>query len=283
MPFMPSVMFAMSMETEIFPPQPVSPPQRRRAPGALWLVAIPLVLLAVFGVFSPSTSKNATLIWLTPAEFAQAMGEPPPTSLRYKLRILTGPIKQLLLRNSLVNREPIVRVDSNVWLLSPDTADQLNLGLPTGANTTGKRVWILTSADFIAFRQRLNAVHKTSRLGKPVSLNVDRIKSQASMGSRITIGDSSVDVGLEIKFIPGGKYDSINLMAGVTDLQIASASSTSSLPNVNTNIAVALTALIPNSGALVIDGGKTRKSGKSNFLVVLSPVFVDPKGTPIKP
>lgn len=260
-----------------------APSKKRHASRTIWFVAFGVLLIVLFTAILIFTSQPPKLIWLTPTEYAQATGGLPMMSIRYKLLVKMDQVKQFFFRNSLGSKGPSVRLDRNVFLLSPASAHQVNLGIPTGTNAAGKKVWILSPQELTAFRAQLETIPGIEKLPAPDTSVLEGPNSSSFSGIYMDQRGGSISLQFEVRLIPSRVQNSIRLIVGLTDEKDSLVKIINALSQIDTNYAVTLKALIPSSGAIAIDGGKTKKSGQNSYWVILSPVLTDTNGIPVKP
>ncbi len=261
----------MEAPPKINEPSETLPPRKRSYRRRILLAALALIILGSLTVFVLD-ALSPRMVWLTPAELQQASQQGVISRLKYRLAVALGPLNRFIFHR----KKDFVHIDSSILALSSASSAKINLGAPMTTNPGGARAWILSPEELNSFTNQLNALPDHAHVSKPRIDTVDGVRSQMSVGNRVRVGNDYAQIGLLVDIIPKVANGKIKLIVGVTDTEHPESDSLSA---VKTNLAVACRVIVPDAGAVVIDGGGT---GESHYWLVISPVIVDATGKPIK-
>lgn len=264
--------------------RPDRPLRLRRALAALLVLLLAVIFVAI-RIGRPSQS----LVWLTPAELASASRPPFYAPLKYKLVSLVGP-----LWGHFRKAPPLVRIDSTYMALPGAASQPIGLPVASMTNADGLRAWILSPSEFSAIQAWLKAATEASVVSRPRIITSDGGRAVLFAGPIITRGrisyteiddpaphPGSAPIGLRIDITPKLASRSIKVTCGITCSEWA-ATASGSMTLVQTNLATACRALVPNGGALAVAGWKALDSGWTSYWLFLSPNPLDSQGKPIK-
>jgi hypothetical protein len=105
---------------------------------------------------------------------------------------------------------------------------------------------------------------------------------QLQMTSPVKSGTNLIPVGTTVDLVAKAFADSVRVTTAVTFTELSGNAADGS-PIIQTNIALACRANIPNGGALVLDSGNADKSGGKNYWMIITPLLVDSFGRPFNP
>ena len=248
------------------------PPRCRAGPlksKFVW-IGLAVVVLTVALLWVLQNEKDNTkedITWLTMAETA---GQPPGAFTRLKFRIL-GSSKRLWSLYAAAHKQ--MSMEASFLSYPEDFPPHLPLSVQTFTNADGMRAWVLSAAEWSELKAR----------ARDRSLVAVRMTTMEDQESGAATGPMSVG------FLPRVQHGKFNLRvravwAGDTKSDSSSAGTASGWTTI-TNFALACRALIPNGGALVVDGGKSPVAGgaqATNYWFTLSAVAIDSKGNPKK-
>ena len=230
-----------------------------------------LVIVIVAVLCMPSPQPQFT--WLTPAQAAQANRPGLLTQLKYKLIRLAGPLMRYYHQN-----RPSIMI--SVYILAqPAKLGETAPDAPAIASSNGQSAWILSPDELFLFRQRLKANPDVVMLSSPRILTASGLMVRSSMLQ--SANGLYTNVGSTIDTVATASGNSINLLVNAIDTQLAGPL-TIPPPPVVTNLSAVCRARIADAGGLVISSGKTLPAGPTNCWLIISPMFVDAAGKPIK-
>jgi hypothetical protein len=259
--------FALTMTLQSKSPETVGPATERRNRRPLWrAIATFRILLAGVTIllFVISDTGAKRFVWLTQADLKPGTME----KLRDRLMRLTSPLWR-----GYWSRQPFVLIDSTMLAVPAGYAVQFGLGRPITTNDDGFHGWLISSAELTALRQQIKILPGEMNLGSP--------RVQTFVGGWAGISQLSGQAGLTVTLRAKPAGDSWNLTIG-SRLTELTASVSSNAVVLQTNLAAACRATIPNAGALVIRGASRIDSKGTNYWLIVSPTAVDGQGRPIK-
>ena len=265
----------------ILPPEPAPTLKRPLNPRLkvtlkLTLVFLGILLLGIVLFFMLHVSPDRTLVWLTPAEFRQTTRPGIFTRIKYDIINLTGPFLRGFFRY-----RPQINIDSSLMAVSAAASEATDLGNPTATNTAGLRAWVLSPNDLQRFQRGLKTNPDAAVVSRPRISTANGIQAQLSVGQSAPAGGKSIPVGLTIEIMPKVANGSLKLLVRFVSTEKA-ASPRGDSAFIRTNLAVSCQALLPNGGALVVDGGSATPASGTNYWLIVSPTAIDARGQPIK-
>lgn len=254
----------------------------RRPQKRTWFWLAPSIAVAAIAVVvclwpqPRQTDLENGVTWLTPAEAAKVFG-PPGSVTRLKFRVLrwspliwkwyTRAKTQIQITITLLS----VATDSNL-----DKSGIVVSGGRGFTNSGGMRSWVVPADQWPQAQRDLHRWTQSS-MRMTTMEGVDVAMFSGAPGG----GGTSISISPRVK---QGGFDLI-LNAVYSSPPNANTNATSAMPPVQsvTNLAVVCRAIIPNSGAFIVDGGKNPdEPGNENYWLIISPVAVDAKGRPKK-
>ncbi len=180
------------------------------------------------------------------------------------------------------SRQPQIHFAVNILSLPSSAADDFKLGDPFSTNTGHLRAWMLSTTNYQVFAAALRTNSGAKFLAVP-SLQINNGGSgQLQMTSNVKSGTNSIPVGTVVDLLPKAFGESVRIMTRVTLTEVSGKAS-DGMPDIQTNLAVACRATIPNGGALVLDSGNADKTSGKNYWLIFTPSLVDSFGKPFKP
>lgn len=265
------------------PPSPKSSSGTRRRslspPARLALVLGLLLFAAMLALF---LWPNPKVVWLPSSQLNRSAKSALFARFKFRLAILVWP----MIHNYWHGR-PNIKIDANVLTFSAAAANQTGLGPPDATNADGLRIWLVSQTELAAFRSRL--------IGLPGAKTISRSRIQTGDG-----GQANLQEGGPVIMGPQGSgttnWSTQNHFSVTVTPKIASTSirltisvlateeivSQGSRPTVKTNLAAACRILAPNTGGLIIDGGRAKDGSGNSYWLIASPTAVDSNGNPVK-
>jgi hypothetical protein len=238
--------------------------------GALVLV---LCLTAFFIHEAPTREKFA---WLEPSRLIYSREAGPLTRLRRRLESLPG-IKSVVERYH--QQKPRIFTDAGVWTVPPGALDSAVLGSPMATNTSGVRVWILPPTAVSNFNARLKKTPGAAPAITPKLWLLNNTQGRIQTGAWVNVGTNNLFAGFTMDV--GGKavFSSVKMSLGITMTKVVSGTG-KGLLTLQTNLATGCEVVLPDNGAVVIDGGAARNDGGKGYWFVVSPSVRDMSGKP---
>jgi hypothetical protein len=236
----------------------------------LWWALLVIFVAGLF-LYVLHNPKSETL-WVNPSEVEFPSHNKLLEQLRARARKVAGPLVNLWRRHKVQ-----IQISASVLTVTNLTSQELNLGKATSVNG-GVRVWILSPENLRTLLPRLQTnpcVMFRSRIGVlSESGGSAKLQGQSSPGKPGRVPITTLD------FLPTAFSDTIKLTTAITLTETVDSSGF--VPNVETNLSVALRTTIPNGGALVMDAGKPTSAFADHYWLVIAPVLVDSFGKLIK-
>jgi hypothetical protein len=265
-------------------PAPASPKLGSRA--GLWIAALGIILTAIIIFSALFASSNRKMIWLTPADVAPVNHSGPLTQLKYQIKKLVMPVWKHFQRNP-----SLIQLNANILTVAQGADGQINLGPTEATGKNGMRGWILSPLQLSTFLQSIKTNIGVVVVNSPDVLTMEgmqaRVQAMEMVPGRPDTNNSalnspSIPVGLMVDMLPKVAADSVKVLVGALSTSFAGRSP-GQVPLIRTNLAVACQVVIPNGGALVIDGGKPENPYGTNFWLLICPTILDTQGRPRKP
>jgi hypothetical protein len=232
-----------------------------------------LLVILVWYAFRGRTEFKG-LIWLKPGELAHYLQPGPFTRLKFRILRLPGP----LWRWYMSGREQIV-VETRLLTLSAEAAQRAKLPSNCQTNVDGARAWLLSAEELTSLKQQLKGLPGVS-VAHVLSLTTyDGGQAQLSAGAPPAAKTNSNFIGLTIDLLPKVVGHSFNLLLGATSTDSDFLPDGTSVGTI-TNLTAACKVLLPNGGALVVDGGTPGDLHQTNHWAIISIVAVDARGRP---
>ena len=270
------------------PNQP-QPAKRKKRSATLRLAGVVLgLLLCGLAVlwFIPSR-KEPQIVWLTPAEAAQALsgGKPGP------LQTVRQSAKSLLAWVRHFYRSPMAAsyaVQFQFFSVSPEADVPGVFGPPASTNGNGQRAWLVSAVDFTTLKQKRKVANGVTLLFAPTISVTDGEEAQTILGTRVSIpptGPIPTNSGVPAKplLVPAGYAMDIRPQfvpgeEGLVRLPvIASLTEPVNVAGVTTSLKMdfftAARALVPYGGALVIECPNRDATNPTNYLMIVAPGF----------
>jgi len=258
-------------------PTPDSPKSGGRI--KFWFSALGVFFLAIALVSLLVVSSNKSLIWLTPADLVPASHSGPLTDLKYQIKKLVMPVWKRF------RPAPgFVDLSAKILTLRASEAWGKNLGAPSATDANGMRAWILPATEWSAFKEQLKAKFGASITSAPRVETLDGMATALSSTEVIKATAPTNDhAGNEmlttlVYLTPKTISSSVRIVVGAT----YSRSIARPNPVVTTNFVVNCRVVIPDDGALVVDGGDAPDSTGVHYWLIISPTILDARGKPLK-
>jgi hypothetical protein len=234
-----------------------------------------LFIFSLFFFIRVNQNTGKSLVWLTPTEMTKAQQPGPLTRLKYQVLRLTGPLGRWLPRNP-----TSVLIDSQFIAASANAAPISELQVPPMTNAKGQRAWVISADSLKHLREGLKDRPGILVLSRPRIQTADGGEAGILIGGSVLVGSNSIPVGLSVNVQPKVTGDAFQLLLGITASEAVTAPEAGA-DRVRTNFAMACRALVPNAGALVLQGAKPTEPNATNYWFIISSVVVDAKGKPI--
>jgi hypothetical protein len=239
-----------------------SPSGRKNRSPLLYLALgaiLAFVLVIAFILFTSSHRKK--IVWMSPAEVAQAVKGGMLRRMKYWVIRQTAPLLRYY-----HPQHPSIIVDASVLKFSAQASGRNGLGVPISTNADGMRAWILSPTELKDLQTQFKTNDGITVMYRP------RIQTRDGMPAILSPGN------LTLNLFPKVVSGSVKMILSVT-----SPTAFPLTPAVQTNLISACAVLTPNGGALVLDAGKAMDTNGGSYWFILSPVVVDARGNPIKP
>jgi len=268
------------MEPPSKSPEAAPETPKRRWRSGIWISAFGIFLLALIIVCVFLASSNRDLVWLTPADLTPVNHSGPLIQLKYKIKSFIMPVWK-----HFQHKPSVVELDATFLSVTEDAVKQFSLGDPLSTSPNGMRAWILSPAQLDTF----NHGPKTNPGVLPI--RATRIITMEGIQSRVRVqavnlitggmhADDSASAIADI--VPKIISDSIKIMVGASATNLAGRTP-DQLLIIRTNFAFACQVIIPNAGALVVNGGNVKDLNGTNYWLIISPTILDAQGKPLKP
>jgi len=245
-------------------------PKPRSKSKYVWVAALVIVLAILTLFLWPEKSvSSGSVVWLTPAEATKAFQRGKLTNLKFKLLRMSRHAS-----NWYMKKRTQIMIESRLMNVSDEASLLGQLPPQSFKNADGMRAWILPPEEWANFKQRLTgSAQEVSTLSSSRITTLDDSQAIASSGTAFT--NTTVNV---FPAIAGGYFDLLLGAASTITVTSPTTFSTGTL----TNFAMACRVVLPNGGALVVDGRKRGDAPGTNYWFITSAVAVDPAGNPKK-
>jgi len=238
----------------------------------IWGLAATVFIGAVIGVVLTSPRKTPDrLVWMTPGKLAQTLRPGKLTLLKFRILRWPGPWRWY------VARKRTLKIESQLYTTPNESPLRIEHFTLCSTNAEGLRAWIIPPEEMLALAIECKMSPGVQALGGAAVTTFEGGQARVSSGSNPAGVNGFCGIMLDI--LPEIERGSIKLLLGVTATDwIASPSGTT--VGVETNISASCRAMIPNGGALLLQGAN-RGSGTNHWMVI-SAMAIDAKGNPLK-
>jgi hypothetical protein len=262
-----------------------APPEHTNVPGpaparhgrVTVLAGAAIMLLFGLGLYFALRPVPANdLIWLTPAQFAQASHAGPWTRLKYRVKALLGPALKYVRpsRPNIITRETMLALNAEAARLAEPQRPAM------ATNTAGISVWELSAAELKAVQQRLPTLPGAQTLRTGAIVTASGGQARLMMLDAQSPGARSAPAGLTCDASAKYSGGAICLLLGLTSTEKAPAGAGQS-QSLQTNFTFACRARLENAGALLIERRADGSSASTNYWFIVSSTAVDARGNPI--
>jgi len=227
------------------------------------LAAAGLFLLGILLYAWIKPESGPDLVWLSGRPIPPPRKQTTWSKVRFELIKIGYPVWRHL-------RTPptILRVEASLLQCSPAGAREVTsvLGTAVSTNAEGLRAWIIPPSSMSAVRDRLQTAPDIALLSSP------RVITGSGSTAQLTVGSQGSDTFM-IHLAPKVAGKSIRLVVGGQWVQGTHLSTTNTL---------SCKALLPDGGALFVEGPARGEAGRTNYVLVFSATAVDARGNPLK-
>jgi hypothetical protein len=249
----------MEPETQS-PATDVSPPAKVRR-WRVALIALGLLLIAIFAFLSLNPAPGLGLVWLSGRVIQPPRKATTWSKVRFQMIRFTYPVWRRF-------RKPATTLRVEAVLLklpSAAAADAVrNLPQPISTNAQGFRAWILSPEQLVSARHML--LNPAATLAAPRLITASGSPAQMAVGGK----DASI---FRFDFNPKVAGKAIRLGLGGEWVEGADSTATNSF---------ICRVLLPNGGALVVEGAGAKTNTGDRFLLNFTATAIDARGNPLK-
>jgi len=242
------------------------------------LIGVAAVFVLLWLSFSllvgPQSPRKPEFVWLTPAELANATRDGPFTRLK----------KDLMRRTSWLwgfyrSRQPRITLKIELFTLPGNFEMKNGLPPPRSITAAGMPAWLLTLPELTALRQSFKAYPPASIFSSMGIATIDGGHAQTSSWGDTSNAAFGPTQGMTMDVLPTFRAGSVGVVLGATSTR------TIGVPSevLQTNLAFACRATVPNTGALLIVREPQPGSGGETCGFILAVRATDAKGNLLKP
>ena len=249
-------------------PAPTTPIRKR---WRIRILAGVVVIAAIMAVVMTSPRETPDeFVWMTPAQVAQSLTPGRLTRLKYKVMRWPGPWRWF------PRSKRVIRIHMQVLAVTNGVVPAFAQVDSCWTNRDNKVAWIAGPDDLKEVEQNLK--DSGAKTKGEMSLTVPD-GMQASMASGTAIPATSSFSGTSAQLLAKIEHVKFNLLVEATSSEPAPPHAILTA-GVQTNLSIACRALVPNGGALIVEGAGNGVSG-TNYYMIISCVAIDSKGNPI--